>query len=72
MNWASNLINELDKYYHKAHDQGYEFHFNWILMLITFVSWKILEGENFLEIEPLDLLEFRFSTLWYTNDMSKQ
>jgi len=39
MNWASYLINKLEKDYHKAQDQGYKFHFNWLLVLIAFVSW---------------------------------
>jgi hypothetical protein len=53
-------------------DQGYEFHFIWLLVLISFVTWKMWEGETFLEVEPSELLVARFSTLWYTNDMSKQ
>jgi hypothetical protein len=28
MNWASYLINELEKDYREAHDQGYDFHFS--------------------------------------------
>jgi hypothetical protein len=39
--------------------------------LIAFVTWKILEGATFPEIEPLEPLSARFSTLWYTNNMKK-
>jgi hypothetical protein len=72
MNWVSYLANELEKDFHEAQDQGYEFHFSWLLMLITFVTWKMLEGSTFLEIKPLEPLAARFSTLWYTNEMLKQ
>jgi hypothetical protein len=56
----------------EAQDQGYKFHFSWFLVLIKFVSWKMSERDAFLEIEPLDPLAMKFSTLWYMNDMSKQ
>jgi hypothetical protein len=72
MNWASYLINELEKDCREAQDQGYEFHFSWLLVLIAFVAWKMPEGATFPEVEPSEPLAARFSTLWYTNDMAKQ
>jgi hypothetical protein len=72
MNWTSYLANELKKYCRKAQYLGYEFHFSWLIMLIEFVTWKMPEGATFPEIEPSELLAARFSTLWYTNNMSKQ
>jgi hypothetical protein len=72
MNWASYLISELEKDYREAQDQGYKFHFSWLLLLISFVAWKMLEGETFPEVEPSKPLVVRFSTLWYTNDMAKK
>jgi hypothetical protein len=69
---VSYLINELEKDYHEADYQGYNFHFNWLLILIAFVSWKMLEGAAFLEVEPTELLDAWFATLWYTDDMVKQ
>jgi hypothetical protein len=71
MNWASYLVSELEKDCHEAHDQGYEFHLNWLLVIITFFTWKMLKGETFLEVEPSASLAESFSTLWYTNDMLK-
>jgi hypothetical protein len=44
-------------------DQGYEFHFNWLLVLIAFVAWKMSEEAAFLEVEPFEPLAARFSTL---------
>jgi hypothetical protein len=72
MNFASYLVNKLEKYYRKAQDHGYEFHFSWLLVLIAFVAWQMPEGANFPEIEPSEPLAARFSTLWYKNDMLKQ
>jgi hypothetical protein len=60
---------ELD--YHKAQDQGYEFHFSWILIVITFISWEMLEGETFSNIEPFEPIAAKFTTLWYLSDMGK-
>jgi hypothetical protein len=37
MNWASYLVNEIEKECREPQDQGYEFHFSWLLVLITFV-----------------------------------
>lgn len=71
MNWASYLVNELEKDCREAQDYGYEFHFSWILILIAFVAWQMPKGVTFPEVEPSELLATSFSTLWYTNDMSK-
>jgi hypothetical protein len=72
MNWVNYLVNELEKDFCEAHDLGYEFHYSWLIILISFVTWKIPEGATFPEIKPSELLVARFSTLWYTNDMMKQ
>jgi hypothetical protein len=72
MNWARYLVNELEKDYREAQDQGYEFPFSWLLVLIVFFTWQMPEGEKFPEVEPSEPSAARFSTLWYTNDMSTQ
>jgi hypothetical protein len=72
MNWDNDLVNELEKDCCKAQDFGYEFHYSWLIILITFVTWKMPEGSTFPEIEPSKLLATRFLTLWYTDDMTKQ
>jgi hypothetical protein len=72
MNWVSYLVNELEKGFCEAQEQGYEFQFICLPVLIAFVAWQIPEGVSFLEIEPSESLVARFSTLWYSNDMSKQ
>jgi hypothetical protein len=71
MNWVRYFVNELEKECHEAHDQGYEFHFSWLLILITFVAWEMPEGDTFLEVEPSEPMAMRFTTLWYTSDMEK-
>jgi hypothetical protein len=72
MNWASYLINQLEQDCRKAQDQGYEFHFSWLLILVAFVTWEKLERATFLEVEPSEPLAERFTTLWYSSDMEKQ
>ena len=57
--------------YREAQDQGYEFHFIWLLILITFVAWEMQEGTTFPNIEPFELLAMNFTTLWYSSDMNK-
>ena len=47
MNWVSYLFNEMEKDCREVKDQGYEFHFSWLLVLIAFVSWKMPEGVTF-------------------------
>jgi hypothetical protein len=53
MNWVSYLINELEKDCREAQDQGYEFHFSWLLILIAFVTWEMPEGATFLEVRAI-------------------
>jgi hypothetical protein len=47
MNWASYLFNKLEQDFCEAQDQGYEFHFSWLLILVAFVAWEMLEGATF-------------------------
>jgi hypothetical protein len=72
MNWVSYLVNQLEQDCHKAQDQGYKFHFSWFLILISFVTWEMPEGETFPEFESFEPLAARFTTLWYSSDMEKQ
>jgi hypothetical protein len=65
-------VNQLELDCRKAQDQGYEFHFNWLLILITFVAWEKPEGVTFSYIEPFKPLAAKFATLWYLSDMNKQ
>ena len=72
MNWVKYLVNQLELDYHEAWDQGYEFHFSWLLILIAFVSRDMSEGATFLDIEPFEPLAAKFTTLWYSSDLNKQ
>jgi hypothetical protein len=53
----------LEKDFCKAQDQGYEFHFSWLLILIAFISWEMLEGVTFPEIEFSEPLVANFTML---------
>jgi hypothetical protein len=72
MNWASYLVNQLEMDYHEAQNQGYELHFSWLLILITFTSWEMLKGATFLEIESFEPLVAKFTMLWYSSNKGKQ
>jgi hypothetical protein len=72
MNWAKYLVNQLELDYREAQDQGYEFHFSWLLILIAFIAWELPEGATFIKIEPFEPLAAKFCTLWYSSDMNKQ
>jgi hypothetical protein len=65
------LVNQLELDFRKVQDQGYKFHFSWLLILIIFITWEMLEGATFLDIEPLESLTAKFTTLWYSSDMGK-
>jgi hypothetical protein len=65
-------VNQLEIDCKEEQDQGYEFHFNWLLILITFISWEMSEGATFPDIEPFKPLAMKFSTLWYSSDMNKK
>jgi hypothetical protein len=56
----------------EAPDQGYEFHFSWLLILIAFIAWEMPEGATFLDIDPFEPLTAKFTMLWYSSDMGKQ
>jgi hypothetical protein len=72
MNWANYLVNQLELDFYKVQDQGYEFHFSWLLILITFIAWEMSEGETFPDIELFDLVAVKFTMLWYSRNMGKQ
>jgi hypothetical protein len=72
MNWVQYQVNQLELDCRESQDQGYEFHFSWLLNLITFIAWEMSEGETFLYIELFEPLAMNFSTLWHSNDMNKQ
>ena len=72
MNWEKYLINQLEIDCRQAQDQGYEFHFSWLLILIAFIAWELPVGATFLEIKPFEQLAAKFCTLWYSSDMNKQ
>jgi hypothetical protein len=65
-------VNQLDQGYRDAQNQGYEFHFSWLLILTTFIAWEMLEGATFPELEPYEPLSMKFTSLWYSSDMGKQ
>jgi hypothetical protein len=71
MNWVKYLVNQLELHCREAQDQGYEFHFRWLLILIAFFSWEMLESATFPEIEPFEPLYTSFTMLWYSSDMVK-
>ena len=64
MNWAKYLVNQLELDCREAQDQGYKFHFSWLLILIAFVAWEMPEGATFLNIESFEPLAVKFTTLW--------
>jgi hypothetical protein len=72
MKWKKYLVNQLELDCREAQDQGYEFHFSWILFLISFITLEMPEGVTFPEINPFEPLAVNFITLWYSNDMNKQ
>jgi hypothetical protein len=72
MNWVHYLVNQLELDCREVQYQGYEFQFNWLLILIAFIAWELPEGATFLDIEPFEPLVMKFCTLWYSNDMNKQ
>jgi hypothetical protein len=69
---VSYLVNQLEQDYCEAQDQGYEFHFSCMLILITFIAWEMPEGVTFLEIDTFEPLAVKFTMLWYSRDMAKQ
>jgi hypothetical protein len=72
MNWAKYLVNQLELDCREAQDQGYEFHFNWLLILIAFIAWELPEGATFPDTVPFEPLVVKFSMLWYSSNMNKQ
>jgi hypothetical protein len=72
MNWAQYLINQLELDCKEVKYQGYEFHFSWLLILISFITWELLEGATFPDIEPFEPLATKFCTMWYSTDMNNQ
>jgi hypothetical protein len=66
------LVNQLDQDCCETQDQGYEFHFSWVLILIAFIAWEMPEGATFLELEPSEPLAAKFTSLSNSSDMGKK
>jgi hypothetical protein len=71
MNWVKYLVNQLELDFHEDQDQGYEFHFSWLLILIAFTAWEMPKGVTFPDIDPFESLARNFTMLWYSSDMGK-
>jgi hypothetical protein len=71
MNWAKYLVNQLELNCCEAQDQGYEFHFSWLLILIAFIAWEMPKGATFPDIKPFEPLAVKSTMLWYLSDMGK-
>jgi hypothetical protein len=65
-------MNQLELDCREVQDQGYEFHFSCLLILIAFIAWEMPEGATFPDIKPFEPLAMKFSTLWYSSDMNKK
>jgi hypothetical protein len=72
MNSSKYLADQLELDFREAQDQGYEFHFSLLLILITFIAWDMLKDVIFLETLLFEPLAAKFITLWYTTNMSRQ
>jgi hypothetical protein len=72
MNLAKYLVKQLELDCREAQDQGYEFHFIWLLIFIAFTAWEMPEGATFPDIEPFEPLAAKFTMHWYSRDMGKQ
>jgi hypothetical protein len=72
MNWVKYLVNQLELDCREAQDQGYEFHFSWLLILIVFTTWERSKGATFPNIEPFEPPTLKFTMLWYSSDMRKK
>jgi hypothetical protein len=71
MKWSKYLVDQLELDCREAQDQGYEFHFSWLLILITFIAWEMSEDVIFPETLPFEPLAMKFITLWYMTDMNR-
>jgi hypothetical protein len=71
MNWVKYLVNQLELDCREAQDQGYEFHFSWLLILIAFTFLGDAGRCDLPDIEPFEPLTAKFTTLWYSSDMGK-
>jgi hypothetical protein len=72
MNWEKYLVNQLKIGCREVQDQGHEFHFSWLLILIAFLAWELPKGATFPDLSPFKSLATKFNTLWYSTNMSKQ
>jgi hypothetical protein len=72
MNWVSYLINQLEKDFCETQDQSYNFHFSWLLILIAFIAWEMLDRVTFPEIESSKPVIANFTMLRYLSDMAKK
>lgn len=67
-NWAQYLCKELLKNYREAQEEGNEFHYAWLFLLIVLVAWRTPEDSQFPPQEPNLPNAAKFALLWATKD----
>jgi hypothetical protein len=62
MSWASFLLNQFLIDCMEAQDKGMEFHYSWLLLLITLAAWKEPEDAQFLGMRGKSCLATKYQT----------
>jgi hypothetical protein len=67
MNWEMFLLNQFLIDCEEAQYKGFEFHYSWLLILITLSSWREPDDSQFLGVKEKPFLVVWYQNLWYTD-----
>jgi hypothetical protein len=71
MYWATFLVNQLLMDSREAQDKGKLFHYAWLLILITLLSWREPKYTQFLGVAKKPCLATIYVNLWNTTNKER-
>jgi hypothetical protein len=72
MSWAPFLLNQFLLDYIEAQDKGMEFHYPWLLILISFIAWGEPEDTQFLGMRGKPCIATKYHNLWFSTNKRRQ
>jgi hypothetical protein len=72
MSWAPFLLNQFLLDYAEAQDKGMEFHYPWLLILISFTTWGEPEDAQFLGLRGKPCVVEKYHNFWFSTNKRRQ
>lgn len=72
LTWSHCLVEEIHLDCLKAQERRRYFHYSWLLILISLVTWEELVNMDFIKQLPGCCLAMKYTSLWHLKDPKHQ